>query len=657
MLVPPTAASVPAPSSADGWVNRNRLGIVRVEEPAATERGARLRAAPVKGAPVVRHLPEKAKVLVVAEHPSQWFYANDLATGDKGYVASWLIRSPLPDPEARPYWVATPGLGLQRLVETEYKDYDIQTGDDARSLVMAVLLANDEDPRTKGRVYINQEKLARAQNPGTWESLKDYADEYRRVLRPVLESVEIQHATDIWLPGPTYIRALKDKGIIPTRPDWKNAAIALGKGIGGFVGGLVDGFVSAIVDVFVGIWDMVKSIISLIRDVISGEALKKAEEVYDLITGLSAAELLGMLKDAVTSMASGLWSGFVRKWTQDNLFEKWYYRGEVIGNILAEVLMAVFTGGAATAAKWLPKLGKLGVKLADILGGVLKRADAMLDALPGRRKTARADADKHDSSDRAKQLPMAIAAAALLAEKHDAADAPIPVVGLALRVIKVKYRWIKKFVARPKGPGVYEIQLIASPPHTVDEKYTTGTAAGDGSDHDITEERGKAILEEFEERSAGEQASLEDLRGGVGELTEHEVWRPPAGARAKPGPHTSIKTRRVWLRNRLQLHVDQAVERFGREGMTEAQLAAAKKHPGLGSAYRGSRIDEFAKDSVMRDPDLADIITAPDFINEPDFLSAALPDWFDATTKRDWANHLDRYGKRYGRKHGKLLQH
>ncbi|MGH3479826.1 MAG: SH3 domain-containing protein, partial [Nocardioidaceae bacterium] len=178
MLVPPTAASVPAPSSADGWVNRNRLGIVRVEEPAATERGARLRAAPVKGAPVVRHLPEKAKVLVVAEHPSQWFYANDLATGDKGYVASWLIRSPLPDPEARPYWVATPGLGLQRLVETEYKDYDIQTGDDARSLVMAVLLANDEDPRTKGRVYINQEKLARAQNPGTWESLKDYADEF-----------------------------------------------------------------------------------------------------------------------------------------------------------------------------------------------------------------------------------------------------------------------------------------------------------------------------------------------------------------------------------------------------------------------------------------------------------------------------------------------
>jgi len=97
------------------------------------------------------------------------------------------------------------------------------------------------------------------------------------------------------------------------------------------------------------------------------------------------------------------------------------------------------------------------------------------------------------------------------------------------------------------------------------------------------------------------------------------------------------------------------MERFAVEGLTPAQLAAVENSPGLGAAFRGSRIDEFAKQTVLLDPDLAEVITAPDFIPEPDFLHSVLPHWFDATTRRDWANHLDRYAERYGRERGRLL--
>jgi hypothetical protein len=55
-----------------------------------------------------------------------------------------------------------------------------------------------------------------------------------------------------------------------------------------------------------------------------------------------------------------------------------------------------------------------------------------------------------------------------------------------------------------------------------------------------------------------------------------------------------------------------------------------------------------AKDLITQDPELADVITAPDFFAEPDILSGSLPDWFDITTQRSWLDHLRKYQLRYG---------
>ena len=305
-----------------------------------------------------------------------------------GYVSADLIWTGLPDPDAVTYYIAEAGLGLQKLVENhpQYKDYDIRTGDDARSIVMAVLLANEEDSRTKAGIYLNQAKLEEALDPGVWEGLKDATDEYRRVLRPILQSVELRKGKKIWLPGKSYIQALKGKGIIPTRPGWKNAVIAVVKGIGGFVAGLVEGFVTSIADVFIGIYEMIKSIISFVIDLISGEAIKAAEEFYDIVKEMSAGELFKMLKEALVQMISSSVEEFSNKWNSNNTYNQWNFRGYVIGYILAELLMIIFTAGTATTAKWLGKLGKIGEKLAKILSKVLGKVDDLLDKVPGRKR-------------------------------------------------------------------------------------------------------------------------------------------------------------------------------------------------------------------------------------------------------------------------------
>ncbi len=146
------------------------------------------------------------------------------------------------------------------------------------------------------------------------------------------------------------------------------------------------------------------------------------------------------------------------------------------------------------------------------------------------------------------------------------------------------------------------------------------------------------------------RGQAEEVLAGLSpeQLTPREVWEPPPGAPGRPPDSAPLDVRRQWLRERLQMHVDKAVQQYNEQGLTTNQEAALVRSPNLERAFRGSRIDQFAKDSILQDPALADVITAPDFINEPDILDSILPAWFDVTTRAQWCAHLERYQQRYG---------
>jgi hypothetical protein len=136
-----------------------------------------------------------------------------------------------------------------------------------------------------------------------------------------------------------------------------------------------------------------------------------------------------------------------------------------------------------------------------------------------------------------------------------------------------------------------------------------------------------------------------------------QPYRPP-GATPPPPPEAPPAVRRAWLKRRLQQHVDAARERVENDGYTDDQELNIRTDPRAAARHRGSQIDQVAKDTVMDDPDLAAVITAPDRIPEPDFIDSALrtpgDDWYDATTAASWQEHLRRYFARYGR--GGLLR-
>ncbi|NYH92443.1 DUF6861 domain-containing protein [Actinopolymorpha rutila] len=171
----------------------------------------------------------------------------------------------------------------------------------------------------------------------------------------------------------------------------------------------------------------------------------------------------------------------------------------------------------------------------------------------------------------------------------------------------------------------------------VHDELTEGTGSGRRSPSDPDE------LNSPRERRTADEGEVPGA--------PRKPYRPP-GATAPPPPSAPPSVRRAWLRKRLQQHVDAARARFEVEGYTRNQEIDIRTNPRAAARHRGSRIDAFAKESVMNDPDLAAVVTAPDFVPEPDFIDSSLrtpgDDWFDATTVTSWQQHLRKYQARYG---------
>jgi len=105
----------------------------------------------------------------------------------------------------------------------------------------------------------------------------------------------------------------------------------------------------------------------------------------------------------------------------------------------------------------------------------------------------------------------------------------------------------------------------------------------------------------------------------------------------------------------LQEHLAGAVERFGAEGLTEGQQSALVDNPGLESAFRGQRIDTFFKESLNNaiesgtDPRVSNLYVTRSGEFGPDvFDLGGMNHWWDVTTQRSWAQHVEDYTNPFG---------
>ncbi|HHG84320.1 MAG TPA: DUF4157 domain-containing protein, partial [Bacteroidetes bacterium] len=338
----------------------------------AQSKGMIIRSQPLPGLPEIGRIHYGMEVLVKARNISGGWVFVVSRTGIAGWVRESFVAMDMPDASSRLHHVTE--ANLTTIMQREYIDkglWKLETGSDFTTLASAIAVANSgragmKINPAKMEQYYNDHQLKSTFDPWMAESFAKY------------NAAEVLSGHNIWLPSAAYIKMLQDSGLVGSRPGWVNAAIDVGKTLVGFNAGFYAGIYGSLWDMLVGLWDAGGMIIDFVGSVITGEIFADIKAIYDEVCkegiGKMAEELWAALSTAVVEMAGD----FMESWTHPNVFERWFFRGKLIGAVVLEVVLAIFTAGQGNAVAWIGRIGKVSPKLARLLMKALKKADKVL---------------------------------------------------------------------------------------------------------------------------------------------------------------------------------------------------------------------------------------------------------------------------------------
>jgi len=312
---------------------------------------------------------DRVLVLVLEEYPGGWARVRT-DDGVVGYTWSRKLFTGAPDPGARLHLIESgeTALGLAQ------RYYDCgEWGRDGRFFVNVLVRVNQGSGSDGARRGIHQ----------TGGGPDDAIDSWR--------DAQLRSDHWIWIPGEDFARSLAgtvSSGSVSYEL-WEGVA-----GVAAFLVGVFEGIGQALVDLVTGLVDLAAMLIDLVVDIARDGLAAKVEEIVAFFEGLDPA-----------AIASALWSDFVTRWTAEDPWERWKFRGMVTGMVIAEIALAVLTGGAAVALRAAGqggRLARLASRLAD-LGAVRRVAhgiDQAGDATDVGRRARRALREPHGPPDR-----------------------------------------------------------------------------------------------------------------------------------------------------------------------------------------------------------------------------------------------------------------
>lgn len=309
----------------------------------SAERGLRILKKPDSSNPdnkTENIIPYGADVTVIArsdKYSPGFVYVRD-KNGNEGWVQSdWVLTNVKED--SRIYHVKS-GDRLDDIILSDpyyAENFKYETGNDRRTIVMAILLAN----KSRTGIYLEQT----AHKPKIGKMVFDSEFEENRM---VYQTIRIKEGHNIELPSVAQIKQWQDEGKIGTRSDMANFMIEVGRSFEGFIEGVGYGFVMGAADLVTGIWDLIESIVT-------GSIIGDIADLIDMLSEMGAKEIFQLIGEAILGVSM---EDFEKAWNNPNPYKKWHFYGEVVGRIIFEVLIVILTGGGALAGK-LGKLGKL----------------------------------------------------------------------------------------------------------------------------------------------------------------------------------------------------------------------------------------------------------------------------------------------------------
>lgn len=504
-----------------GWKPVNQLGIAYKDE------GVFLRDKPLPagtGSLKTGYLNQNDKAMVLHQNSETGWCFVSSTSGQLGYVAASHLWTNLPAPDVQVKKIRSGETALE-VAQNYYQGSFNRWGQDKRFLVNALVYANQKyNLNANNSVGNKQAGIHKANQHDSWDKTTLIAGQY------------------IWLPSATYLDTLKGQvssgsysyeayqGALEVMEGaYKFVAYTLG-----FVGGLVHG---AVYNIYEKLADIVESVVGVFQTfwkLITGQLWQDlqqmGEAIYKIINDPA------QLKEFLKELAQGLFGAIldkVAKLTSDNPWEAGHAAGYLTGYLAAEVLLAIFSGGAALLTR-LAKLGKLGVMLNKIIG----KAQGLIKKVPdpfNKRKKKNGNKDRNDEKDENKliQKQKALVMAKMITEGQDKANAPIPVLMASLEAVKKKYPVVKGFYPKNKGNGHYEIWMRASDLE-VDGDYTPGDNPSSKPTYKIGESDGGPGTWQ-KEAVTGKPADMEFQQRvtGAPQGVEYPVSGPNAAGKVK----------------------------------------------------------------------------------------------------------------------------
>lgn len=437
--------------------------------------GVKVRAKPDGGLAPIARILFGTKVHILAADTKNAFFFVSSQDGKTGWVNRSYVAQGMPDPLARIHHITEPN--LTTILKQQYVDKGLwknSSGNDFTTLATAIHVANSG----KGGIRLDMEKYAQYKKEHPVINGFDPTIENRAIYH----AAEIIKGTNVWLPSVEYIRAMQDDGAIATRPGWMNTAVEVGNGIAGFGAGIIAGVAGNIWDTLTGLWDLGASIVSTIRSLLDGSLFASLKEIYNTLKEMTVAKAQEMVLAIVNSIGDGI-KDFAKAWDQRDAFKKWYFRGQIIGNIALEVVLAIFTGGGTLGLKVLAKIGKYFPKLEAVLTALTKAADKLnfgrnRKGSDGKPITQKIDGDVDMDDSPTRDWYQTLAMARLITEAHDEKNTPVDVlIPLLNKTLGAKSKAVKGYKQESLGkPGQYKIIQFAKKkrPATseVDSHYT-----------------------------------------------------------------------------------------------------------------------------------------------------------------------------------------
>jgi hypothetical protein len=219
--------------------------------------------------------------------------------------------------------------------------------------------------------------------------------------------------------------------------------------------------------------------------VLDGSLFTNIAEIYNSLVNIDGPQAM-KLAEGILSSALGAAKDFIKSWDSDDMYNKWFFRGKIVGMIVTEVVLAIVTAGSSLGAKMTSKLLAAFPKLGKVAAKLLKAADKLdfnkkkkrsggnfgADDADGAELPEANDFDNVDPGDKKQmQLLQALGCAQILTNANDVIDTPVPILLKQLEtMVASKFPAVSGYKANAlPEPGHYEIVQFAK----VSGNYTT----------------------------------------------------------------------------------------------------------------------------------------------------------------------------------------